>query len=84
MDDLSLLTAEQVAEAIGGHVKAWTITAARRRKELAATKVGKRLLFRIEDVEAWLNSQRTSVTPAGAIKARPTPLSAARRSRRPS
>jgi excisionase family DNA binding protein len=74
----ALLSPEEVAEQIG-HVKAWTITAARRRQEIAATKVGKKFLFRVEDVEAWLQSRRTAVKAPGSVDA-PTGRRRSRRS----
>jgi hypothetical protein len=74
---MKLLTPEGVADEIG-HIKASTITAARRRQELAATKVGRQYLYRVEDVEAWLQSRRTAVKEPGALNVTPR-----RRSRKP-
>lgn len=74
-----LLTAEEVADQVGGDVRAWTVTRARREGRLAGRKPSRRWLYHPDDVEAWVTSlRRESITAKPAIG---TARSAARRSR---
>jgi excisionase family DNA binding protein len=66
------LTPAEVAAQIG-HISESTVTRARRRGELAGTRIGRQYRFRIADVETWLESRRTPVT-ATTFRARPTRL----------
>lgn len=51
---MQLLTAEEVAEQLGGRITAATVLKARRGGRLAGRKIGRGWHFTRDDVDAWL------------------------------
>jgi excisionase family DNA binding protein len=52
-----MLSAEQVAEILGGGISAKTILAYRHACGLKSVKVGKHIRFRERDVNAWMDNR---------------------------
>lgn len=52
---MSLISVEQVAELLG--VSSCTLYRQRKKWGLKGYRIGKRLMFRVREIEAWIDSQ---------------------------
>lgn len=76
-----LRTRDEIARALG-NVTANAILKATQRGEIAFFPIGRRHLYRLRDVTAWLDAKQVKPTASlGRIQATATPGSRARRSR---
>lgn len=77
-----LHTRDEISSALNRKVSANAILKATQRGEITFYRVGGRHLYRLRDIEAWLEGRRKLATVAlGGRPLRATPRSAARRSR---
>jgi excisionase family DNA binding protein len=62
-----LLTKDEVAAMVG--VPANAVAVAARRRRLAYVRIGKEYRYRVEDVDAWVESQRVSPIAKAELEA---------------